>query len=166
MNIKSIVTALTLLAAANANATILSDWQGNWQGQCQFQAPGSTDIESIPITIDILPLNANEITFTMNHMRATGDEVRDYIIRGIDPATGHYVTDEQNGILIDQYLRQNRLMQNFEVNGRNVTIVLELNGNMLNRSAYSFGTSSERRFRKQGVTVYGEPSLDACVLTR
>ncbi len=166
MKIKSILAIFVLASTMTASANILPEWHGYWQGECQYQAPGTSNIEYIPFTLEIAPLTSNEVSWKMNHMRASGDEIRDYIVRGVDVTAGHYEVDEQNGIVIDKYLRNNRLMQNFEVNKRQITIAFELDGNSMKRSAYAFSSSYERRYRKAGVTVYGDPSLDACSLAR
>ena len=168
-NITKLLLTTSLFASSFAvKANILTEWHGFWQGECQYQEPGTTSIELIPFTIDISPISSTEVTWNMHYYRASGDIVKNYTVRLIDEATGHYVTDENNGILIDEYLRQNKLMSHFEVGKRQITIASELNGNNLSYTAYAFGTSIERRSRASGTTVltYGEPALEACQLSR
>lgn len=170
MNIKTkaLATAVAVFGSISANANILPDWHGFWQGSCQYDAQDGTPTETIPLTIEITPVSATEVTWNMHYMRASGDIVKNYILRAVDETTGHYVIDENNGILIDEYLLQNQLMAQFEVNKRQITIASELEGNTLNYNSYAFSTSVERRNRgaNGSVLVYGEPSLEACTLTR
>ncbi|NVK21559.1 MAG: hypothetical protein HWD86_03495 [Kangiellaceae bacterium] len=166
MKVKSILVSLALLSSISADANILPEWHGFWQGQCLYDDPNGTPTETIPFTLDIQPVSATEVTWNMHYYRISGDIVKNYTLRVVDEASGHYEIDEHNGIIIDEYLRQNQLMSNFEVNKRNIITASKLDGNQLTYTAYSFGTAPERRFRKEGVTVFSEPALEACSLTR
>ena len=169
-NLKTLIKSLTISAAlavsASANADILLDWHGSWQGECRYQEPGSIDVEYIPMTIEISPVSANEVSWNMHYYRSSGDIIKNYTLRLVDEATGHYVMDENNGILIDEYLRQNHFLSNFVVNKRHITTNTELNDNVLTYHAYAFGTSPIRRSKKTGVSVYGDPAFENCTLMR
>jgi len=165
---QSLVSTAILLGSISASAEILPEWHGFYQGECEYQAQGTLDIEIIPMTIEILPVSANEVSWSMHYYRASGDIVKNYTLRAVDESIGHYVTDENNGILIDQYLRQNRIMTHFEVNNNQVTGVSELNGNTLSFTNYAFSSKVETRSRASGSTVYsyGDPGLEKCELMK
>ncbi len=166
MKLKIVLSTLALIASVNANANILPEWHGFWQGQCEYDAPDGTPTEVIPFTLEIAPISATEVTWHMHYMRASGDIIKNYTLRSVDESIGHYEIDEHNGLVIDEYLLQNQLMANFEINKRNIKTAAKLDGDQLTYTAYSFSTAPERRFRKQGVTVYGNPSLEACITYR
>ena len=85
----------------------------------------------------------------------------------VDPARGHYVVDEHNGILLDSYYQDGVLLSQFEVGQNRVTARYELEGDRLSLEMNMFGKDAVRESASgQRVLAFGLGSLQRAVLTR
>ncbi len=94
--------------------------RGRWLGTCDILLTGRTE-PALSVEIERItePTGTpGEFTWTLIYRDANGEQVRPYVMRA-DPATpGRYILDENNGILISNYLQGgNLLYSDFEVQG-------------------------------------------------
>lgn len=161
--------ALFLACAAVAQADILPSFQGSWTGTCDYtQVDGSNEV--VDLTITISPLSATEVSWQLAYQGASiGTLVKNYVVRAVDVSANHYVLDEQNGILIDEYLFGSRLIGSFDV-GNDIRLAAStaVAGTAMHFENVAYGGRHVNRTRGGGVTVlaYGAQSIESCNLTK
>ncbi len=84
-------------------------WVGKWTGELEIWK-GSGKVQAIPMTMEIEPVgNTGEF-----HWKTTfGDKTettKPYLLKTTDETNGLYVIDEQNSIVIESYLFDNKLV--------------------------------------------------------
>jgi hypothetical protein len=57
----------------------------------------------------------DQVTWTILYQGEQGESERKYLLKAVDPKKGHFVIDEQNGILLDAVLINNCLSTHFSV---------------------------------------------------
>jgi len=91
------------------------DWVGNWKGDLIWVRSGKTDTSHVAVQLRIQPADSiNTYTWQLIY-GAAGEDNRPYLLKPVDPAKGHWVVDEKNGILLDQFLIGSRLCGAFTV---------------------------------------------------
>lgn len=140
----AVAPILFLLAATGYAADFPESWEGTWIGKMKG---GPSEIE---MRLVIAPIDSGRW-----HWRITyGNEPeRPYQLHVVDQAKGHYLIDEQNGILIDQYLVEDRLSAAFTVNGKLILFDYEMTPNGISIVAPSFNLANFRTTAGAGATV-------------
>jgi hypothetical protein len=97
------------------------DFTGKWKGKLHWNPAGAAPQE-VDMELYILPSkdSAGQYSWQLIYGSATTDN-RPYILKPIDTAKGHWVIDELNGIVLDQFWIANRFIGSFTV--ANSTIV-------------------------------------------
>lgn len=94
--------------------------RGRWLGTCDILLTGQTE-PAISVEIERItePTGVpGEMTWTLIYRDASGEQVRPYVMRADPAVAGRYIFDENNGILISNYLQGgNLLYSDFEVQG-------------------------------------------------
>lgn len=120
-------------------------WLGNWKGEMIWVRGGKTDTTRVPVQLKIHPADsANTYTWQIIY-GATGKDNRPYLLKPMDPAKGHWVVDEKNGILLDQFLIGNRLCGAFTVQQTTIINQYWMEGNLLMFEFLSVGANALRR---------------------
>jgi hypothetical protein len=92
------------------------DWTGEWEGQLNiYNAKGKT--MDVYMGLNILPIEGDKYSFTIIYGQGEKAQERKYEIFPKDTARGHYIVDEKNAILLDDFLLGNTLYSRFEVMG-------------------------------------------------
>ena len=92
------------------------EWIGEWEGQLKiYNAKGKTT--ETYMGLDILPLGYDKYTFVITYGEGEEKQQRIYEIYAKDAETGHYMVDEKNFIVLDNFLLGNTLYSRFEVMG-------------------------------------------------
>jgi len=166
--LKPALLAATLALSANAGASILPQFQGHWSGECTLRhLDGRTSAFSLQL--EIVPQSAQSVSWVMRYAGDFGTMVKNYVLRTENAATGHYVMDENNGILIDMYQYGDRLTANFEVvNETRLATSVEAQGDTLYFENVSFEAKRPRRSNAYNISVlsYESRSIESCVLKR
>lgn len=129
-------------------------WQGNWQGELRiYDAQGER--QRIPMELHI---QAQDRSFTWHIIYGADKEkgLRAYLLRSVDAAKGHFVIDEQNGILLDAYLLGGQLLSRFEVMGNLLQSRVEVVGDTL---YYEIVYGGWDAIRQSGDTVVDGDSI-------
>lgn len=109
------------MAQTNAPASFPKDFIGNWSGELEWNPLGKP-VQKVHMELLIQPSKdtAGQYTWNLIYGNATSDN-RPYILKSIDSAKGHWIIDERNGIVLDQFWIGNRFLGSFSVG--EVTIV-------------------------------------------
>ncbi len=102
-------------------------WVGHWSGTLEiFTATGK--VQELPMELHIQPLDTMPITYTYE-IRYGRDKVtgaRPYELVVVDAAKGLFLIDEKNGIKMEAYYLNGKLIQWFEVEGTLLYTTTEL----------------------------------------
>ena len=117
------LTAIILTAgiASNAQDKFPQNFTGKWKGTLQWHRSGGQP-QQVNMELYILPStdSAGQYSWHLVYGAATTDS-RPYILKPVDTTKGHWVIDEVNGIVLDQFWVANRFIGSFTVG--NSTIV-------------------------------------------
>jgi hypothetical protein len=98
-----------------------ASWAGNWKGELQWFRTGAKEPQKVNMELRIQPAaNPGEYTWHIIYGKETEDS-RPYILKQKDTAGIHWVIDENNGIVLDQFWTANKFCGAFTV--MNSTIV-------------------------------------------
>jgi hypothetical protein len=114
-----LVIFATLLAAAQNKNSFPQSFIGNWKGKLQWMVNGKpTQIFTMQLRIQPTD-SANQYTWQIIY----GDDNKDnrpYILKPIDTAKGHWIIDENDGIILDSYIHGNAFHGAFTVQGNTI----------------------------------------------
>lgn len=110
---------------------------GQWKGELQWFQTGKQEPQKIPMQLKILPADTVgqftwQLVYGMNN-----EDNRPYILKPVDTAKGHWVIDEKNGIVLDQYFIGQRLHGAFTVQTTTIVNSYWLEGDKLFVEFYS-----------------------------
>lgn len=100
------------------------NWAGEWAGDLVISTSAG-EVQRLPMILRILPQEDSRYTFTIVYGEDIPENTRPYFLETIDAEKGHYVTDEENSILLDDYLINGKLYSRFEVMGNLLLSTLE-----------------------------------------
>lgn len=103
------------------SAEFPKNWIGNWKGELQWFKTGTAEPRKVNMELRIQPGDsAGNYTWQIIYGSVSEDN-RPYLLKAKDPASGHWVIDELNGIVLDQFWVGNKFCGAFTV--QNSTIV-------------------------------------------
>ncbi len=155
--------ALAQTQLLNASSTRSSfrfpeDWQGVWRGNCSNTGPGGKQTYApVQMNLTILPQNNQRWQWKIEYI-SSEKQVRDYLLKPVDAAKGHWLIDENNGILLDNFsINGGLILEAFTVgktliHGRHQ----RLDGNLLKVELSSYSLQGDR---KSGAEPYPVSSL-------
>ena len=111
--------------------TFPDEWLGVWEGTLHIYNHQNI-LQSIPMSLENLRTDSADIfqwVIIYGEDKIKGK--RDYILKTKNKSKGHYVVDEKNGILLDAYVMENKLISHFEVMGNQLTSIYERTGDSL-----------------------------------
>lgn len=113
---------LFLCSISNAQQTKFpQSWMGHWKGELQWSKAGNDTVQKVKMELHISP-SAEPGKY--NWQILYGDNKADnrpYILFAKDSTKGHWAIDENNGIVLDQFLIADRFCGAFTV--QNSTII-------------------------------------------
>lgn len=90
-------------------------WCGHWKGELLWYPGANKEPKSVPMKLRIGATDsAHRFTWQLTYGEAAADN-RPYELVAKDTAKGHWVIDEKNGIVLDQYWLAGRLSGAFTV---------------------------------------------------
>ncbi|WP_440055258.1 hypothetical protein ACSLBF_03715 [Pseudoalteromonas sp. T1lg65] len=156
---------LTLSSVASASAPI--GWQGLYKGQCSVNTPRGEVLYSFPMSLNIKEKTAKAADWIVIYGEGQSKSVRNYSLLTISEEFGHYAVDENNGVVIDQFLVGNEFISLFEVGGTklNSKYVLNTNGTMdVLIDTYTFKPIRDNQVGQFTVSSYGLRTQQKCRL--
>jgi hypothetical protein len=149
----TVLFGILCLGVFAQEANFPKSFVGTWEGTLNWYKANNPSPQSIGFKVVFAP------TDTVNHyvwqLKYADQPVRDYLLKPVDPAKGHWVIDERNGILLDQFWVGNQLTGTFSIAGSTILNTYRLEKKQLVVEFHTFGTNS---IRKSGS---GEYQVDA-----
>jgi hypothetical protein len=136
--------------------------RGQWAGTMQLYHQGQLR-DTVPVQFTVAPLADTAWTWRMEYRSVKYPQVKDYVLRLLDRAKGHYVVDEGGGLVLDDYLIGNKLYSVFEVKGNLLTASYELLGEQL---VFEVTAGQKLPDARAGVFSYTTVSVQRVVLKR
>lgn len=148
MKFSALMLAVFFIANSHAQqSSFPNDWVGNWKGELIWVKSGKTDTSRVPVQLRIHPADSiNTFTWQIIYGNA-GEDNRPYLLKPVDPAKGHWVVDEKNGILLDQFYIGNRLCGAFTVQQTTIINQYWIEGNRL---LFEFLSTGAQPLRSSG----------------
>jgi hypothetical protein len=116
-NMKQFITGLCFFIAIPVAAqpgNFPKAWEGNWKGELQWYRTGKAEPQKVNMELRIHPTDSAAWTWQIIYGKETEDN-RPYQLLQKDTAGVHWVIDEKNGIVLDQYWVANRFCGAFTV---------------------------------------------------
>ncbi|MEZ4685421.1 MAG: hypothetical protein R3B47_04975 [Bacteroidia bacterium] len=124
--------ASTTFTFAQRTATWPDDWLGTWKGELFLERPGQDSARSFAMALEI---SATERDHVWNWVIIYGEgekqDRREYLLIAQDSIFSHFVMDEQNSILLDQYRIGNRMYSRFSVDSTMLVSVSKVEGDVM-----------------------------------
>lgn len=135
---------------------------GQWQGTMHLYYEGILR-DSVPLRFTVAPIDSVSWTWRMEYLSDKLPMTKDYILRIKDKQRQVYVTDEGDGIELQDYLFGNKLYSVFETGGILLTASYEWRGNEL-----IFEVTSGKKADNTAAEVQSHPvsSVQRAVLRR
>jgi hypothetical protein len=158
MKVLAVVLCLALSVAATAQARFPQDFMGHWQGELSWYRPGTAAPKKFTMQLLIQPADsAGRYTWKIIY-GDKGEDTRPYELKAVDSATGHWVVDEKNGILLDQYLIGGKLFCAFSVGG---TTIVNSYGRKGAELAVEFTSFPAKAVRTSGAGTEESPTVES-----
>jgi hypothetical protein len=147
------------------------DFTGNWKGELVWSPVGKPD-QHIPMQLLIQPSADTAGHFTWHIIyNGPAKDSRPYSLRPIDSLNGHWLIDERNGILLDQYWLGNRFSGAFSVSNSTIVNTYYLDNDNLIVEFFSYPVKPVRTSGKGNdevpfVNSYAAKSFQRAVLSR
>jgi hypothetical protein len=123
----SVVTAPGLAQEKNGVQSFPKDFIGKWTGSLTWH-PAGKEMQTVAMRLNIQPETGKSVySWQLIYGDAAKDN-RPYHLKPVDTAVGHWVIDENDGILLDGYWIGNRFISAFSVQGNSITAVYWLEG--------------------------------------
>ncbi|CAM3997321.1 hypothetical protein [Pseudoalteromonas byunsanensis] len=166
-----LITVPVLLASVKALAVPQTgapeEWNGYYKGQCELSSPKRGVFYAFPMALEINDVTKKKADWIITYGEGEAQQVRNYSLLTIDSDLGHYAVDENNGIVIDQYLIGNEFMSLFEVASTKIqtTYTLDSNGTMdVSMESFTFDPVRENNVGSYTVSSYALKTKQKCRL--
>lgn len=120
---------------------------GKWKGMMHIYAAGKLK-DSVLVKLTITPRDGRNWAWKTEYVSEKYPMTKDYILRTVNAAAGHFRTDEGEGVEIDDYVFGDKMYCAFETAGILLTSTYELRGDKL-----IFEVSSGKRSEETGEVV-------------
>lgn len=139
--------ALLLLVSGNLQAQdpkFPADMLGRWKGELSWYQTGTAEPRQVVMELRIEKADtAGWFTWQILY-GAAGEDDRPYTLKPVDEAKGHWVIDENNGILLDMYWVAGRFTGAFSVGKSTILESCRREGDKLVVEFYSTGVQPVR----------------------
>jgi hypothetical protein len=168
INLKTVYLSIALLAVTffqplKAQVAFGDKCIGNWEGTMYLYGKGQLR-DSVPVQLSVQKTASPNIwSWKTSYLSKTQPMVKDYKLVLKDAVTKSYETDEGDGVILKDYLFQNKLYNLFETQGIFLTSSYELIGDQL-----IFEVSSGKKLEEEnkGVTNYSVTSLQRVIFRK
>ncbi|GAA4321199.1 hypothetical protein [Flaviaesturariibacter amylovorans] len=141
---KRLLLFLLLLSGTAAAQDFPEAFVGHWKGTLHWYSAGKKEPRTVTMQLLIGRTDtAGQYTWRIVY----GDSLRDdrpYVLRPADSAKGHWLIDERNGILLDQYWVGGRLTSAFSVQSSTIHNAYWLEGGRLIAEFHATGVAPVR----------------------
>jgi hypothetical protein len=123
---------LTGIISSNAQSMFFPEaWTGRWKGNLSiFTKEGTVSTVEMNIVLEKTS-TPNNYSFIIIYKQGEKEDVRNYTLIKDTSNAGHFITDEQNSIRINDYLFGSTLISQFIVEGQLLTAVYRFEKNKI-----------------------------------
>ena len=114
---KAIIVLFFLLVSFSSRAQkdVPKQFAGHWRGEVEWHRQGRDTAQKFKMQLIIEPTDtANQYSWKIVYGEK-GEDTRPYTLKAVDTARGHWLVDENNGILLDQYWIGNKFYSVFSL---------------------------------------------------
>ncbi len=126
-----------------------TDWFGEWSGPLRIFRPNGS-AQNVPMSLIIKDLGMEKISFNLVYGEQKEDN-RPYEMRPVDASKGHWLTDEKNSILLDDFVIGGKLFSHFVVQNARLVCTYERRGDEL---IFEVISGKNEPIRSSGDTVF------------
>ena len=166
-----IVAVLSSVYLAAQSGSFPKEWEGNWKGELQWFKTGKEQPEKVNMELRIHPADSiNTWTWQIIYGSVSEDN-RPYHLIKKDTSGIHWVIDEKDGIILDQYWVGNKFCGAFTVQNSTIMNSYWMEKNKLivefyNVSAKPVATTGKGTEDSPKVDSYKVGSYQKAILTR
>lgn len=114
-------------------------WTGTWKGELSWFTPGAKTPQTVPMEIRISPLKDSLDQYHWDMVYANDyNAIRAYFLKAVNKANGKWLIDENNGILLEQFLYGNCLSGVFKVENSVIVNNYRMEQDQLTVEFYSY----------------------------
>lgn len=144
-------------AAHTQTPSFPQSWEGKWTGTLHWYKTGSDTAQQINMELHILPGDSTHTwQWKIIYQTAQPDQ-RPYTLKLKDAAKKHWIIDEHNGIILDQFLVGNKLCGSFSVGNAIINNCYQLQNNTLVVEFYTMGLKA---LNTTGLGTDASPSVN------
>lgn len=121
---------------------------GHWKGKLQWMVAGKPTKEFTMQLIVVSADTAGQYTWQIIYGDSATQDNRPYLLKPVDTATGHWVIDEKDGIVLDSYIHGNSLHGAFTVMGNTIVDNYTVRGDEMNVEFFSIKLDQKNRSGK------------------
>ena len=133
------LTCLVSFSAKCQTASFPQNWVGDWKGELIGYKMGEVKPKNVNMELRIHPTDSSHhFTWQLIYGCAAEDN-RPYLLKPIEEAKGHWVIDELNGIVLDQFWLADKFCGAFTVSGNTIVNSYQLTNDRLHIEFYSIG---------------------------
>ncbi|SFC36394.1 hypothetical protein [Pseudoalteromonas denitrificans] len=157
----------SIILSGSASAQTPIQWHGYFKGDCELISPKRGAFNKFLMSLEIKPLEDDKSTWTITYGEGPNQNTRPYELLTIDAELGHYAVDENNGLVIDQYLVGNQFISMFEIGSSKIQGIYALNSNGtidVSLNNFSFDPVREAELGPYKLGVYGMKVQQKCRL--
>lgn len=133
-------------------------WVGNWKGELKWYKTGNPEPKNINMELIIRRGDSTDNYSWQIIYGSPTEDSRPYMLKAKDAAKGHWVIDELNGIVLDQYWVGEKLCGVFTVMGNTIANNYWMENGKLMVEFYSF---SARPVATTGKGTEDSPSVES-----
>lgn len=149
---------LCCILALSSAGQFPQSWLGNWKGEMHWFKNGATEPQKVPMQLRIGEGDSSGTYQWQIQYGDAGADNRPYLLKAVNAAAGHWVIDERNGIILDQFWLGNRLCGAFTVQSSSILNSYWLEGEELHVEFYSL---SAKPVRSSGEGTEESPKVDS-----
>ncbi len=166
-----LLAAFISLSAISQSTSFPQSWVGNWKGELDWYRTGKAEPQKVNMELRIQPTGIpGTFTWQIIYGSATEDN-RPYTLIAKDTTKTHWVIDENNGIVLDQYWVGNKFCGAFTVMDKTIVNNYWMENDKLMIEFYSIGakpiaTTGKGTEESPAVDSYQIGSYQKAVLLR
>ncbi|KIC94713.1 hypothetical protein [Flavihumibacter solisilvae] len=159
-----------VVADLRAQSAFPGGWVGRWKGTLEWYQ-GVNKREPVQMELHVLPADsADHYSWRLIYGEGQKDN-RPYLLKPFDKSKGHWLIDEKNSIVLDQFFIGGRFFGSFTVGGNTITNSYWLSGDSLVVEFYNIqekpiAVTGGRDSTVPKVKSYGVRSYQRAVLRR
>lgn len=134
-------TTICLISLHAGAQQFPNDFAAHWKGELKWYRDASAEPRVVPMQLIIQPADSGCYSWQLIYGDRSDDN-RPYLLKPVDSAAGHWIIDERNGIILDQYWKGGRLTGAFTVQNSTIVNTYYLQDSTLVAEFYAMGSKA------------------------